>query len=120
MFPLLPFAAGLLAGAIGLRLLKTVKVPALGAIDTTAREQLGRAQSRLRQATVSGLSAVETSSARLRAKLTPEEPVPAEEAAPAAGSAPAKSAAKPVKAKAARKVRQKAAPPAIADDKGDA
>lgn len=54
MLPVVTFAAGLIAGAVGLQLLKKAKTPA-----------------GLRRAAVSGLSAVERSSADLRAKLEP-------------------------------------------------
>lgn len=106
MFPLLPFAAGLAAGILGVQMLKNVKT---GTLNTSAREQLGRAKSGLRNATVSSLEAIEHSTANLRAKLTPE-PAPAAEPEPAAEPA-AEAAAAPAKARAPRKTtRRKAAP----------
>lgn len=71
MFPLLPFAAGLLTGAVVTRLIKADK----------ARVSLDKAQGRVREATVSSLAALEHTSAELRARLmrTSEEP-PASEA----------------------------------------
>lgn len=59
MFPLLPFAAGLLTGAVATRLLKVDK----------ARTSFNKAQDRVREATVSSLAAIEHTSAELRAKL---------------------------------------------------
>lgn len=59
MFPLLPFAAGLLTGAVAARLLKVDK----------ARTGFSKAQDRVREATVSSLAAIEHTSAELRAKL---------------------------------------------------
>lgn len=59
MFPLLPFAAGLLTGAVATRLIKAEK----------ARTALDKAQGRVREATVSSLAAIEHTSAELRAKL---------------------------------------------------
>lgn len=91
MLPVLTFAAGVLAGAIGVKMLKQAKqsdalraaaAVRLETVGDKAREGLGKAQCGLRQAAVSGLSAVEKSSASLRARLTPAEE-PAEETAPA-------------------------------------
>lgn len=59
MFPLLPFAAGLLTGAVATRLLKVDK----------ARLGFHKAQDRVREATVSSLAVIEHTSAELRAKL---------------------------------------------------
>ena len=59
MFPLLPFAAGLLTGVAAIKLIRNDK----------AKKQLDKAQDRLREATVSGLATLEHSSARLRDKL---------------------------------------------------
>lgn len=84
MLPVLTFAAGVLAGAIGVNMLRKAK-----------QSDGLRAAAAVRQAAVSGLSAVEKSSASLRAKLTPveepaEEPAPVEEPA-----APVEEAAAP-------------------------
>lgn len=94
MLPLLTFASGLVAGIVGIRLLKTVKTPenlktAAGTIGDKARHGLDQAQSGLRQATVSGLTAIEKSSATLRARLSPEmgEPPVEQPARPAARKA---------------------------------
>lgn len=103
MLPLLTFASGLVAGIVGVRLLKTAKTPAsLDGIGDKARQGLDKAQNSLRQATVSGLTSIEKSSASLREKLTapPAEPA-AETAVEAAAEAPK---AKP------RPRRKKAAP----------
>lgn len=94
MLPLLTFASGLVAGIVGLRVLKNVK-PTAGIKAASAG--LDRAEAGLRQATVSGLTAIERSSAALRERLTPAEvvagtddvvaeaePTPPAEATPAA------------------------------------
>ena len=103
MFPLLPFAVGLLTGAASIRLLRNEK----------AKKQLDKAQDRLREATVSSLNAIETSSARLRTRLdqtsdaappvavakTPRKPAaPRQKAAAAATKGTAKRVAKTAKA----------------------
>ena len=92
MLPVATFAAGLIAGAVGLQMLKKSKAPkslrdAADRLDGIgdkacgkAREGLDKAQSGLRRAATSGLSAVERSAADLRAKLEPD----AVEAEPAA------------------------------------
>ncbi|KAB2914887.1 MAG: hypothetical protein F9K30_19325, partial [Dechloromonas sp.] len=63
MLPLLPFAAGLLAGAAVIKLWRNEKAQA--GIDS-AREKL-------REATVAGLSRLESSTARARSRLTTAE-----------------------------------------------
>lgn len=84
MLPLLTFASGLIAGIVGVRLVKSVTAPSGPRAAATAR--LGtigdKAQTGLRQATVSGLTVIEKSSANLRAKLTPVPPVPPQAATP--------------------------------------
>lgn len=112
MLPLLTFAAGLVTGAAGIRLLKSVKTKdslreattsGVEAVTTTARDQLGRVETGLRKATVSSLTAIERSSANLRAKLE-AEPAPAVAPEPA----PAKPKAKrQIKAKLATEVEAK-------------
>lgn len=77
MYPLLPFAVGLVTGALGIRLLKAGKT----------RATLDKAQERLREATVSSLSAIEHSSAHLRAKLAADSELPLEPAAQAQAQA---------------------------------
>lgn len=59
MFPLLPFAAGLLVGAATIKILRGEKT----------QKRLDQAQDRLRKVTVNSLSTIEQSSARLRDKL---------------------------------------------------
>lgn len=91
MLPVLTFAAGLIVGAAGYRALKKSKSSVnLRAAGDAARDGLGKAQSGLRQAAVSGLSAVERSSANLRVKL---ETVPAEAEEPVSAAAAAPEAA---------------------------
>ena len=97
MFPLFPFVAGVLTGAVALRLIKTDKTKA----------GLDKAQDNLRDATVSSLEAIEHASARARKRLTAAEAdedgesMPAEAAEP---SAPAARKRAPRAAKAAPKV----------------
>lgn len=69
MLPVLTFASGLIAGIVGVQMLKKAKLA--DRRDPAAR--LDKAQAGLRQAAVSGLAAMEKSSAGLRAKLTPAE-----------------------------------------------
>nr|HRQ82140.1 hypothetical protein [Azospirillaceae bacterium] len=92
MLPVLTFAAGLIVGAAGYRALKKSKSSVnLRAAGDAARDGLGKAQSGLRQAAVSGLSAVERSSANLRVKLETvpvEAEEPADEPVSAAAAAP--------------------------------
>ncbi|MBR9973320.1 hypothetical protein [Magnetospirillum sulfuroxidans] len=79
MLPLLTFASGLVAGIVGVKLLKRVKAPdSLGNLGDKARTGLDKAQAGLRDATVTSLSAIEKSTATLRAKLAPEEQAAAE------------------------------------------
>ena len=100
MFPLLPFAVGLLTGAAGVRLLRNEK----------AKIQLAKAQDRLREATVTSLNAIETSSARLRTRLDQTaEPAPPSAAAkptPRKAAAPRKKAAAATPAGATKRVRK--------------
>lgn len=99
MFPLLPFAVGLLTGAAGVRLLR----------NDSAKEQLAKAQERLREATVSGLNAIENSSARLRTRLDQTaEPAPsaAAKTTPRKASAPRKKAAAATPAGTTKRVRK--------------
>ena len=97
MVPLFPFVAGVLTGAVALRLIKTDKTKA----------GLDKAQDKLRDATVSSLEAIEHASARARKRLTAAEAdedgesMPAEAAEP---SAPAARKRAPRAAKAAPKV----------------
>jgi hypothetical protein len=59
MFPVFPFAAGFVAGAVAVRLLR----------DEKAKGRLVQAQDRLREAAASGLGTIELSMARLRDKI---------------------------------------------------
>jgi len=93
MFPLFPFAAGVLAGAVALRLLKNERT----------RSGLEKAQDRLRGATVSSLEAIEHASARAREKLAAAPAETAETAERGGGAAAAASAAGEASAPAARK-----------------
>ena len=97
MFHLLPFAVGLLAGVVTVKVVKN---------DQTKR-QLEKAQASLKKATVSSLNVIEQSSARLRSKLA-ESAEQAEAPAPASVSVavPAKS---PRKRAPARKAAAKPA-----------
>lgn len=104
MHPLLTFAGGLIAGIIGIRVLNKAAAPAAARLDGLggkARQGLDQAGESLRGAAVTGLSAIEKSSAGLRAKLAAVEP---------AGTAASEPAAKPA-AKTARP-RKAAAPKA--------
>jgi len=87
MHPVLLFATGLVTGIIGVRALKNSKgKDSLAALGHKTRHSLDHAKSGLRDATVSGLSAIEKSSATLRGKLTPA--APAESDASETGTAP--------------------------------
>jgi hypothetical protein len=112
MHPLLTFASGLLAGIAGVKLLNKAAPPAAQRLETLggkARHGLAQAQSGLRDVTVTGLEAIEKSSASLRAKLAPAETT---EPAVAKPRAPRKAAAPKAKAPAKPRAKAKAAPPA--------
>lgn len=117
MHPLLTFASGLVVGIIGLRALKNAKAPetlrdATGAGLKAARTGLEQAETGLRKATVSGLDAIEKSSAALKAKLA----VP-ETAAPVASVPPSRrKRAKTPRKPAARKTPTPTEPPAGGQD----
>ena len=100
MLPLLPFVAGAAAGAFAVKLWRTDK----------ARTGLDQAQEKLRQATVSSLTAIEHSSAAMRDRLSPPA-APVVKEAPAARSA-AKTSAKTSAKTAAKKPAAKAKPAA--------
>lgn len=74
MIPLLPFAAGLIAGGLAVRLLR----------DESARAGLEKARETLRSATDAGLEKIKSSTAAVKRRFSPE----AGEAAPAAPAAP--------------------------------
>lgn len=102
MYPLLIFATGLVVGAAGVRLLK-------GA-DGSLKAKGDQAQDAVRGAAVSGLSAIERTSARLRAKLTPEPAEAAAEVPPA--SAAEEAPAEPPAAEAPAEAAASEPPPA--------
>lgn len=117
MHPLLTFASGLVVGIVGLRALKNAKTPetlrdATGAGLKAAQTGLEQAETGLRKATVSGLDAIERSSAALKAKLA----VP-EVAAPAASVPPSRrKRAKSPRKPAVRKTPAPKEPPADGQD----
>lgn len=95
MLPLLRFASGILVGVVGVHLLKQSKAPeAVKSFAQKARSGLDKAGEELREATVSGLSAVEKSSAALRSKLstTADSSEAATDAAPNAATTDASPA----------------------------
>ncbi len=105
MLPLLTFASGIVAGIVGVRLLKSAKMPeGLRKGTDAAAAGLGSVGDNLRRAAASGLSSVEQTSASLRAKLGEDQPV-----APAAK--PAKSRRARL-AEAAAPIAETAEPPA--------
>ncbi|MFT3759642.1 hypothetical protein [Thauera sp.] len=125
MFPLLPFVAGVLTGAVALRLAKADKTKAgVEAGVEKARAGMEKAQGTLRGAAVSSLEAIENASARARKRLSAEEAPAAdavEDAAPADAGAP-EQAEKPAPARrkrapraAAKPKKAKAAPAASAE-----
>lgn len=100
MLPLLPFVAGIATGALAIKLWRSDKSGfGLDKAETKIRAATGSAQKKLRNATVSGLEAIEHSSAAMRERLTARKK-PARK--PAARKTAAKKAApkKPVAPKA--------------------
>ena len=97
MFPLLPFAVGLLTGAVAVKLVRNEK----------AKKQLDKAQEMLREATVSSLNSIEKSSSRLRDKL---QTAPAAEQLPAVK--PEKKVSRPAAKSATKAAAKRAAKPA--------
>jgi hypothetical protein len=94
MLPVLTFVAGIAAGALGVQMLKKTKAPAkLTDLAHKARSGFDKAGEELRDVTVSGLSAVEKSSANLRAKLAGQTTAATDQAG--APSATDDSAAEP-------------------------
>jgi hypothetical protein len=91
MLPLLPFAAGLLAGAAAIKLWR----------NESTRAGIGKAQDKLRQATASGLSAIQNTSAAISQRLAPEAPPAAAPEAVKAPPRPRKARVKKVEAPAA-------------------
>jgi hypothetical protein len=79
--PIFPFIAGLAAGIAVVRLYKHERVlPELEKAGRALRETATATQGKLRKAAVSGLNALETSSARLREKLDAPATTPVPEA----------------------------------------
>lgn len=80
MLPLIPFAVGVLTGAVALRLFKT----------QTSQKALDQVQTRLKKATVSSLETVSSASDKMRSRLTgePVETAPADEVSTAPASEP--------------------------------
>lgn len=125
MLPLLTFASGVIAGAIGVRMVKNAKAKAdpkiadlratnLKAADVkaAAREGAGKAQTAVREAAVSGLLAIERTSAGLRSRLaTPVEEAPVA-AVPAEAEPVKDDVAEPAKDDAAEPVKTEPTPPA--------
>ncbi len=97
MLPLLPFAAGLVTGAVAIKMMRNQKT----------RAALDNARDSLRKASVSGLARLESSTAAMRERLSATDaPLPPETAAtPVEVAAPPE--AKPPRR---RKTATKAAP----------
>lgn len=115
MLPLLTFASGIVAGIVGVKLLKNAKTPqSLHDLGDKARGCLDKAGAGLRDVTVSGLSALEKSTAGLRARLIPAE-AEAEAVAEPAPKPKRRSAAKKTEApaKPRRRAAKKAEPEAV-------
>lgn len=97
MIPLLPFAAGLIAGGLAVRLLR----------DEKTQDTLRQAQESLRSAAQSGLSTLKASTAAMKERLSPAETVPAAAPKPTvrrtkAGGTPRKAAARKAPARPAK------------------
>jgi len=103
MLPLLPFVAGLAAGALALKLWRTDK----------SSLKLDKAQETIRNATVSSLAAIEQSSAKMRKKLSADT-APDAKADQVAGKEATRAAAKPARKKT---VVRKAAPKKLVEPK---
>jgi len=101
MLHLLPFIAGIVTGAVTVKLLRNDKTSqTLENAKVRTSETFESAKARIREATIGGLSRLETSSAAMREKLTVVEAVP-EAATPEEAPAPtpaAKKASRPRKA----------------------
>lgn len=113
MLPLLPFAAGLLAGAVAVKLLRAPRTrEELDKVQDKARHGLEKAQDKLRDAAISGLAAVENSSAAMKLRLSAakvETPQAAPQNAPVESAPPAAPAKAPRrKAATVRKSTKKA------------
>lgn len=99
MLPLLPFAAGLLAGAAAIKLWR----------NESTRAGIDKAQDKLRQATAFGLSAIKHTSAAIGRHVAPEAPPAA-----APEPAPVKAPPRPRKAR-AKKTEAPVAAATVAD-----
>ena len=113
MVPLLTFATGLVIGIAGVRLLRSATLdasatPSADDIGQKARQGFDRGRSGLREAAVSGLTAVERTSAGLREKLAPEPSAQPPATAEAEAPAEAPPAAKPKARRPPRKAAKKA------------
>ncbi len=94
MLHLLPFLAGLVTGAVTIKLWRNDKTSqTLENAKVKASETLENAKVKIREATVSGLSRLETSTAAMREKLTVVE-VASDAAAPEEKPAPTPAAKK--------------------------
>lgn len=103
MLPLLPFAAGLLAGAVAIRLLRNAKTrEGLDKVQDKARHGLEKTQDKLRDAAISGLAAVENSSSALKQRLSAAK-ADAPQDAPQPAASPAESVPPAAVAKAPRR-----------------
>lgn len=108
MLPLLPFAAGLLAGAVAVKLLRAPRTrEELDKVQDKARHGLEKAQDKLRDAAISGLAAVENSSAAMKLRLSAAR---AETSEAAPQSTPVASTPPAAAAKAPRRKTTKKAP----------
>lgn len=112
MLPLVPFAIGLLTGAAAIQVWR---------IDKT-RQGLGKAREKIREATVSGLNKLESSSAAMRGRLASDTEPDTEVVAAAVAEVPPATAPAARKKPAAKRApaRKKAAAPAAAPDEGAA
>lgn len=102
MFPLITFFSGVIAGAVGVRLVKNAVVSrdrraadrdGVAGVGASVQAGAGKAQTAVREATITSLLAIERTSADLRSRLTvvpadtPADPAPAP-AAEGTGVAP--------------------------------
>lgn len=125
MLPLLTFASGVIAGAIGVRMVKNAKAKAdptiadlratnLKAADVkaAAREGAGKAQAAVREAAVTGLLAIERTSAGLRSRLATPVDAAAQEPVEEALVDAAPAEAEPAKEDVAEPAKSEPAPSA--------
>ncbi len=122
MLPLLPFVAGLVTGAVTIKLWRNDKTSqTLGNAKVKTAETIENARTRLRKATVNGLSRLESSSAAMREKLSVVEATPETATLEEMAAAPvAEKTSRPRKAVAATgNKRPKAAKAAVEPVAGD-